>query len=418
MKDNSPTGMHAGKIAVLLPSLEGGGAERSMLNLIRGFLAQGRAVDLLLCQAKGAYIDEIPPGARLIELEAVSGLRARLCTVAGNIRNFFVLLRPVLLTLKIAPEITRISSLQHYMKTGQPDVVLSALTYANLLVIWAKQMSRSSVPVVVSERIALSTFCAAPANARRWRWRYLPDMVNRVYPGANAVVTVSQHAAEELITNIGIDRHLVTTIHNPVVDDTLHANARQALAHDWFSPAATVPVILAVGRLTEQKDFSTLLQAFARVRADRPVRLVILGEGRLRPDLEKLANTLGIGADVDMPGFVANPFQYMARASLLVLSSLYEGLPGVLIQALACGCPVVSTDCPGGSKEILADGKYGPLVAVRDVTGMTDAIRAQLDNPTGKDLLRQRADDFSVDRAVDNYLDLLDAVVMQAASRH
>ncbi|MBK6741289.1 MAG: glycosyltransferase [Haliea sp.] len=282
MNDNSPTGTHAARIAVLLPSLEGGGAERSMLNLINGFLARGRAVDLVLCQAKGAYIGEIPAGTRLIELQAVSGLRARLSTVAGNIRDFFVLLRPVLLTMKVAPEITRISSLQQYLKTGQPDVVLSALTYANLLLIWAKQMSRSSVPVVVSERIALSTFCAAPDNARRWRWRYLPDIVQRTYPGANAVITVSQHAAEELITNIGIDRQLITTIHNPVVDDTLRANAEQALAHDWFAPNAAVPVILAVGRLTEQKDFSTLLRAFARVRADRPARLVILGEGRLR----------------------------------------------------------------------------------------------------------------------------------------
>jgi glycosyltransferase involved in cell wall biosynthesis len=417
MNDNSPTGTYAARIAVLLPSLEGGGAERSMLNLIKGFLAQGRAVDLVLCQAKGAYIGEIPVGTRLIELQAVSGLRARLSTVAGHIRDFFVLLRPVLLAKKIAPEITRIASLQQYLKTGQPDVVLSALTYANLLLIWAKQMSRSGVPVVVSERIALSTFCSAPANSRKWRWRFLPDIVRRTYPRASAVISVSQHAADELITNIGVSRQLITTIHNPVVDDTLRANAGQALAHDWFSPDAGVPVILAVGRLTEQKDFSTLLRAFASVRAERPARLVILGEGRLRPDLDRLANTLGIQADIDMPGFVANPFQYMARASLLVLSSLYEGLPGVLIQALACGCPVVSTECPGGSKEILADGRFGPLVAVGDAAGMADAIRAQLDNPTDKDLLRQRAEDFSVDRAVGNYLHLLDAVVARAATR-
>jgi glycosyltransferase involved in cell wall biosynthesis len=418
MNDNSPTGTHAARIAVLLPSLEGGGAERSMLNLIKGFLAQGRAVDLVLCQAKGAYIGEIPAGTRLIELQGVSGLRARCSTVAGNIRDFFVLLRPVLLAKKIAPEITRISSLQQYMKTGQPDVVLSALTYANLLLIWAKQMSRSSVPVVVSERIALSTFCTAPANARKWRWRFLPDIVRRTYPRASAVISVSHHAADELIANIGVSRQLITTIHNPVVDDTLRTNAEQALAHQWFAMDAGVPVILAVGRLTEQKDFATLLRAFAQVRAGRPARLVILGEGRLRPELESLANALGIQSDVDMPGFVANPFQYMARASLLVLSSLYEGLPGVLIQALACGCPVVSTDCPGGSKEILANGQYGPMVTVGDVAGMADAMRAQLDNPTDRDLLRRRAEDFSVDRAVGNYLDLLDAVVAQAATRH
>lgn len=213
-----------------------------------------------------------------------------------------------------------------------------------------------------------------------------------------------------------MNRQLVTTLYNPVVDDTLRLNAEQALDHAWFSPDAA-PVILAVGRLTEQKDFPTLMRAFACVRADRPVRLVILGEGRLRPDLEQLAASLGIRADVDMPGFVPNPFQYMARASLLVLSSLYEGLPGVVIQALACGCPVVSTDCPGGSKEILADGQYGALVNIGDINAMANAIRAQLDNPTDKGKLRRRAEDFSVDRAVNNYLDLLDSVVTQAANQ-
>lgn len=416
MNDNSPTGTRAAKIAILLPSLEGGGAERSMLHLIKGFLAQGRTVDLILCQAKGAFIDEIPAGATLIELEAVRGIQARWSAVTGNIRDFFVLLRPVLLAKKIAPEIARITSLQRYLKTGQPDVVLSAITYANLLVIWAKQMSGSDVSVIVSERIALSTYCAAPSNARRWRWRYLPDVVRRTYPGADAVVAVSGHAADELTTKIGLNQLSVTTIHNPVVDDTLRASAKEALDHPWFAPN-TVPVILAVGRLTEQKDFATLMHAFARVRAQRHVRLVILGEGRLRPDLDQLASELGIAADVAMPGFVGNPFQYMARASLLVLSSRYEGLPGVLIQALACGCPVVSTDCPGGSREILADGKYGALVSVGDAQAMAEAIRAEMDNPKDKAMLLRRAEDFSVDRAVSNYLDLLDSVVTQAANR-
>lgn len=402
---------------MLLPSLKGGGAERSMLNLIKGFLARGRAVDLVLCQAKGAYLSEIPAGANLVELEASSGLRARLGPVLGNPGHFFALLRPLLLAKKVAPEIARISSLQHYLKTRQPDVVLSAITYANLTAIWAKQMSGATVPVVVSERIALASYCADPANARKWKWRYLPQIVNRTYPGADAVIAVSHHAADELVTRIGVDQRRVKTIYNPVVDDTLRSGAAQPLEHSWFTPDA-LPVILAAGRLTEQKDFATLIRAFARVRAQRSVRLVILGEGRLRPALLALSAELGVQDDIDLPGFVANPYQYMARASLLVLSSLYEGLPGVLIQALACGCPVVSTDCPGGSKEILAGGSYGTLVAVGDVQAMASAIEAQLDQPAAKDTLLQRAEDFSVDRAVDNYLDLLDSVVTEAANRN
>jgi glycosyltransferase involved in cell wall biosynthesis len=244
----------------------------------------------------------------------------------------------------------------------------------------------------------------------------LPEVVNRTYPGADAVITVSSDVREDLVTAIGLKRSSVTTIHNPVVDDGLRARAQQALQHPWFTSDA-VPVILAVGRLTEQKDFATLLRAFKQVHAQRKARLLILGEGKLRKDLEDLANTLGIQEDVAMPGFVENPFHYMARASVLALSSQYEGLPGVLIQALACGCPVVSTDCPGGSREILEDGKIGTLVAVGDADGMALAILSQLDNPTSKDVLLRRAEDFSVEGGVSNYLALLDAVVASAANR-
>jgi len=401
---------------VLLPSLQGGGAERSMLSLVKGFLSQGRTVDLVLCQAKGAYLGDIPSGATMIELQATGELQARCRVALGNRRDFFALLRPVLLATKIAPEILRLRSLQHYIETHGPDVILSALTYANLIAIWAKQRSGTNVPVVVSERIALSTHCAVPSNFRKWRWRYLPELVRRTYPGADAVVAVSGDVANELVSGIGLNQQSVTTIHNPVVDEALRTSARQTLEDPWFA-AAGVPVILGVGRLTEQKDFATLLRAFAAVHAQRKVRLVILGEGNLDKDLENLANKLGIQEDVAMPGFVENPFQYMARASVLVMSSKYEGLPGVLIQALACGCPVVSTDCPGGTREILEDGKIGALVAVGDVDGMALAILSQLDNPTSKDVLLRRAEDFSVEGGVSNYLALLDAVVANAANR-
>jgi glycosyltransferase involved in cell wall biosynthesis len=388
-----------------------------MLTLIQGFLARGRTVDLVLCQAKGAYMGEIPRGATMIELQPTGGLLTRWIAARGNPRDFFTLLRPILLATKIAPEIARIRSLQHYMENCHPDVILSALTYANLVALWAKSMSGYRAPVVVSERIALSTYCAEPANYRKWRWRYLPQVVRRTYPGADAVVAVSAYVADELITTIGLSEQSVTTIHNPVVDDTLRARALLPLEHPWFEPGA-VPVVLAVGRLTEQKDFATLIRAFAEVRTRRDARLVILGEGRLRPELQELAEQLGVRADVDMPGFVENPFQYMARAAVLVLSSRYEGLPGVLIQALGCGCPVVSTDCPGGSREILADGEFGALVAVGDASGMAQAVLSALEHPTPQDILLRRAEEFSVAGGVSNYLALLDAVVTRAAGRN
>ena len=416
MPTDTHPGTRAEKIAILLPSLEGGGAERSMLNLATGFLAAGREVDIVLCQAKGAFLDEIPAGATMIELEATGGLRARWIIAISNLQDFFVRLRPVLLAKKTAPEITRIRSLQRYIVASQPDVILSALPYANLSAIWAKELSGSRVPVIVSERIALLSYCAAPSNSRKWRWRYLPELVRRTYPKADRVIAVSDHVADELITTIGLHQDSVTTVHNPVVDDNLRTRAQQTLEHPWFAQDEP-PVILAAGRFTEQKDFATLIRAFAAVRADKEARLVILGEGRLRDDLEQLVCTLGIQADVCMPGFVENPFQYMARASVLVLSSAYEGLPGVLIQALACGCPVISTDCPGGSSEILEDGKYGALVSIGKADEMAKAILVELDDPTPRAILLHRAVDFSVERAVSSYLALLDAVVNQAADR-
>src|SRR5690606_4100549 len=187
----------------------------------------------------------------------------------------------------------------------------------------------------------------------------------------------------------------------------------EPLEHAWFQPDAP-PVVLGVGALTEQKDFPTLIRAFARVRARRPCRLMILGQGKTPEDtaarqaeLRFLAKGLGCADDLELPGFVQNPFKYMARASLFVLSSRYEGLPGVVIQALACGCPVVSTDCPHGPAEILAGGRYGRLVPVGDDAALADAIAATLAAPPAAAMLRARAGLFSVESAVDRYLELL-----------
>jgi glycosyltransferase involved in cell wall biosynthesis len=189
--------------------------------------------------------------------------------------------------------------------------------------------------------------------------------------------------------------------------------AGQPVAHRWFLPAAP-PVVLGVGSLSERKDFPTLLRAFAKLRKQRDCRLVILGEAgspkkteEQRAALMALAAELGVAADVDLPGFVANPFAYMARAAAFVLSSAFEGLPGALIQAMACGCPVVSTDCLSGPAEILEGGRFGAMVPVGDDQAMAAAIAATLDRPIAAATLRGRAGMFSVDRAVDRYLDLM-----------
>jgi glycosyltransferase involved in cell wall biosynthesis len=179
-----------------------------------------------------------------------------------------------------------------------------------------------------------------------------------------------------------------------------------AAGHPWFAPGEP-PVILAAGRLTAQKDYPTLMRAFASLRKNRPAHLVILGEGEEHPRLQALAMELGIRADVDLPGFLDHPFPLMAHCQVLVLSSAWEGFGNVLVEALACGTQVVSTDCPSGPAEILEDGKYGRLVPVGDAVALAKAIEATLDRPYPVAMLRQRAQAFSSKDAVGQYLEAL-----------
>jgi glycosyltransferase involved in cell wall biosynthesis len=227
---------------------------------------------------------------------------------------------------------------------------------------------------------------------------------------ADGIVAVSDSVARDLAENTQLDRKSIKTIYNPVVDSRLRELADTPLNHPWFKPGAA-PVILAVGRLIPQKDFQTLIRAFAILQRKSKARLVILGEGRQRLELESLTQELGIAPHVEMPGFVSNPYQYMAGASVFALTSRYEGLPGVLIQALACGCPVISTDCPGGSAEILDHGKYGRLVPINNDTVLADAMDSVLNEQPDKNILRKRASLFSVERATQQYLDYLDNIL-------
>ena len=395
------------RIAILLPSLEGGGAERSMLNLATGLLARGREVDIVICKNQGAYLDEIPVGARRVVLECSGTLGARLFPLVVRPDLLWPMLRTVVLPKKTPPETGRLRSLRNYLAAGEVDALISALPYANLLALWARKAAGATLPIVVSERIALLTYCRSPDNFRKWRWRYLPDLLKRSYREADRIVSVSQSVGDELIDELGLDPDLIETIYNPVVDDSLAGKAAEPIDHPWFEEGQP-PVILGVGRLTEQKGFATLVRAFARLRRSQEARLVLLGEGRQRADLIQQAETLGVSEDVDMPGFVDNPFKYMANASVTALSSRYEGLPGALIQAMACGCPVVSTDCPGGSREILDNGRYGPLVPVDDAAALAAALDNTLRAPLERDALMQRAQAFSLDRSVDQYLSLVD----------
>jgi len=359
--------------ALFLPSLRGGGAERVMLNLARGFAERGLHVDLVLAKAEGPYLPEVPPAVRIVDLKAPRVL----ASLPGLVR---------------------------YLRRERPATMLSTLDHANIVALWAKRLSGSPTRVVV--RVA-STVSLSSGHASTARARLTPRLMRLFYPWADGIVAISQGVAADLSRITGIRRERITVIYNPVVTPELFERAKDPLAHPWFPPGQP-PVILGVGRLTKAKDFPTLIRAFALVRRELPARLVILGEGEERPRLEALVKELGLEDDVALPGFVENPYAYMSRAAVFVLSSAWEGLPNVLIQAMACGCPVVSTDCPSGPAEILENGKYGPLVPAGDITALALAITSILSSE--RDLIPDialRAKDFESNNAIESYLGLL-----------
>jgi glycosyltransferase involved in cell wall biosynthesis len=398
------------RVALLLPSLVAGGAEVCTLRTAEGLLRRGFRVDLVLCKRSGPLVERVPPDVRVIELKAAPMLLARAQALAADPTGFRAMLAPVLLAWQPPQRLPHLPRLVHYLRTVRPDALFSAITGANLIALWARRLAGVKTPVLISER---NTVTAKVESSRHWRNRHLPRLLGHSYPMADGIVAVSDGVADDLAERTGIARDRITTVYNPVVTPELATLADQPVAHPWFQPGAP-PVILGVGSLTSRKDFPTLIRAFARVRAARDCRLVILGEAasssktaEQQAELKTLARSLGVADDVDLPGYVANPFAYMARASVFVLSSAHEGLPGVLIQALACGCPAVSTDCPYGPAEILDEGRFGRLVPIGDDAAMAAAVVATLDDPIGAARLKERADMFSVERAIDRYVDLM-----------
>ncbi len=388
--------------------------ERVMLNLAGAFVARGYRVDLVLCQVKGPYQDQVPKGVKIIGLEtALAGWLARAYILAADPQGFVPLLRPVLLPVKSWKKFRYLPDLIRYLRRERPHVLLSAMTHVNLMALWAQRLAGVSTRVVVSEHITKAQAMKEEPKKKRWHWRFLPPVVQRTYLWAHAIIAVSNGVADDLSLITGIPRKCITTIYNPIVTPELQRKAQVPLDHPWFTLGAP-PVVLGAGRLRAQKDFPTLIRAFARARAVREMRLMILGggkdeqrDGQQKAQLLALADQFGVVDDVAFPGFVDNPFAYMARAAVFVLSSAWEGFGNVIVEALACGCPVVSTDCLSGPAEILENGKYGPLAPVGDDVALADAILSVLHTPPDRDQLRTRSAMFSVDHVAERYLEVL-----------
>ena len=396
------------RLAVFVPSLSGGGVAHMMTRLAAGLAERGHPVDLVVARADASYLDRVPPSVNIVTLEASPSWRGRLAVLKGDPRGFGDMLRPVLLPRKGAWELRYLPDLIAYLKRARPTALISGKIYPNLVAIWAKHLASVDTRIIVSERV--DTRQAGPGpKAHMWRQRFREPLVRRYYPWADSIVGVSDGVSDDMVRRLGIPRERITTIYNPVMSRSLLDNARQPADHPWYAPGEP-PVVISAGRMHVQKDFPTLLRAFARLRAERPARLIILGDGELRAELAALAETLGIGKDFEMPGWASNPLAHMARAQLFVLSSAWEGFGNVVVEALACGCPVVSTDCPSGPAEILDGGRHGRLVPVGDDQALAVAMAATLDTPPDPNQLRERAGVFSVDAAVEKYRDLIERV--------
>jgi glycosyltransferase involved in cell wall biosynthesis len=237
------------------------------------------------------------------------------------------------------------------------------------------------------------------------RWQIFPRLANWFYPWADDIIAVSKGVADDLAHAACLPRDRIQVIYNPIVTSDLYEKSREPFEHPWFN-AGEPPVVLAVGRLTAQKAFDILIRAFARIRARRPTRLLILGEGEDRLALQNLVNQLGLDQDVSLPGFVSNPYAYMAHAAVLTLSSRWEGLPTVLVEAMSLGIPVISTDCPSGPREILRDGQYGRLVPVGDSSALVEAMIAALDGQVPS-APSDSWKPFDLDTVIGRYLEVL-----------
>jgi glycosyltransferase involved in cell wall biosynthesis len=356
------------KVAVFLPSLAGGGAERSMLNVARGF-SDVASVDLVLARAEGPLRASVAPGVRIVDLGA---------------RRTFGAVVP----------------LARYLRSVRPDGMIAAVSHANLVAVMAATLAGVGTPVVVSEQSQLST---GLEHAQRRRDRFTPMLMRRLFPRATAVTAVSRGVADDLVARTGLEPAAVTVANNPVMAEDLEHQAKQPLEHPWLA-CGHGPVVVAAGRLTEQKDFPCLLRALTLVR-QHDVRAVILGDGEDREALQALVSELGLDDSVELTGHVNNPYPFMAAATVFVLSSRWEGLPTVLLEALALGVPIVSTDCPSGPREILEDGHLGRLVPVGDPAALADAIAESIECGTRPS--PGVAEQYRLDNVVQRYADLL-----------
>lgn len=369
------------KISFLLPSLRGGGAQRVMLNIASALSQRNHDIELILVNKEGELSNRIPRSIKVVDLAS----------------NGALVSIPVLFL---------------YFRKHKPQLIFSSLPHISLLAIIVKILACTKTKIVIVEHNTLSQ---SVRFANSLKDRCLPILMRIIYPLAARIVAVSTGVANDLSRVIGIPRSRIHVIFNPVVTPELLTSSFESEEHPWFEHGQP-PVILGIGRLTQAKGFSNLIYAFSRIRKNQiRARLMILGEGDERSNLEALISTLGVESEVSLPGFHDNPYFFLRNSSVFVLSSLWEGLPTVLIEALACGVAIVSTNCPSGPDEILENGKWGTLVPVNDETALVTAIQNTL-TTTHKPIPEVAWARFGQEEVTNKYLQLISSITHSEVS--
>lgn len=364
------------RVAIFMPSYGDGGVERMLVNLAGGLTRHGVDVDFLTRIASAPYLERMDPAVVLFATGATGHLAVQ-------------------------------PTARRYLMARRPDFVLCGKDAAARSILLTRRLSGVPFGLIMRPGTTLSARLAGRSAWTRWRTR---RAIRATYGAAVAVVGNSQGVVSDVAAFTGLPPDRLHLIRNPVISEDLNAQADETLDHPWFGPHEA-PVVLGIGGLRRQKGFDVLIRAFARVRARRACRLVILGEGRLRRELLRLASGLGVADDVMLNGFDPNPYRYLARASLFVLSSRWEGSPNVLTEALAVGVPVVATDCRSGPAEILDGGRVAPLVAVDDVEALADAMSTALTEPGDRAGRQAAVVDYTVDECAKRYRALFERLL-------
>lgn len=362
------------KIGLFFGSFEGGGAERMMVNLAKGLAEKSIDVTVYVVNSTGPYLKEVPENIPIKSFDAKYGVKS------------------------IVPKIRKV------LKNDGLTAFISTQMHINSAVGIASIGLKIKPKIIFREANTPSKIINSRIEGQIYKW---------CYSFADHFVAVSMGVKQDMVKYFSLAEAIVSVVYNPAIDKSIYDKMNEEVDHPWFLDSAT-PVIIGVGRFAPQKAFEDLVDAFIFVRKQRKARLVILGKKNEGSDyfkmIQKKINDSGFKDDIALLGFVDNPFKYLKRADIFVLSSKFEGLPGVLIQAMACGCQIVSTNCPSGPSEILANGMYGELIDVKQPNKLAKGILNKLNNPINVNLIQKRANHYNVESAVSNYLNVLNSL--------